>query len=452
MKKGYGIFFAIICMLAVFTMPLFAGDEPLEELLGGFEDGTTPVTGETEVKTVPSVLELHGASVLSSAFNYARNAPDEGETEYRGFSRLRELLELEVDMRLSGGWKARISGKGYYDAIYSVRDRNEYSREVLDTYEKEAEFNEVYLQGPLSDRLDIKAGRQTVVWGKSDNIRVTDILNPLDSREPGMVDIKYLRLPVTMTRLDRHWGNWYLTGVLIHEMRFSKRPVFGSDFFPLSSPQPQEKEPANNPANTQYALALNGIFGVGDIAFYAADIFDDKWHKEENWRRHKRIQMAGLAADAVKGNWLFKAEAAYFDNLRYSAFPDKDKTRYDILAGVEYRGFSETLLSLEISNRHINEFEKEMGNLPDSVREDEFQSALRLNRDFRNETLHLNCLLSLFDTNGRGGGYQRFWVEYDLSDSVKATTGLVDYIPGDKSPFHVIGDNDRVFAELRYSF
>jgi len=255
-----------------------------------------------------------------------------------------------------------------------------------------------------------------------------------------------------MTRLDYHSGNWYLTGMLIHEPRFSKRPVFGSEFFPLSFPQPQEKEPVSNLENTQYAAALSGAFSGWDISFYATDLFDDKWHKEGDWRCHKRIQMAGMAANVVKGNWLFKAESAYLNNLRYSALPDVDKSRYDVLIGAEYRGFSETLVSLEIANRHINGFEKEMGNAPDFAEEDEFQSALRVSRDFCNETLHLNYLLLLFDGDGSGGGYQRFWIDHDLTDSIKVTAGIVDYISGYKSPFHTLGNNDRIFTELRYSF
>ena len=93
-----------------------------------------------------------------------------------------------------------------------------------------------------------------------------------------------------------------------------------------------------------------------------------------------------------------------------------------------------------------------MAGPPDRAQENEFQSALRLTRDFRHDTLHLRYLLTLFGHDGSDGGFQRLWVEYDLNDSVKATMGVVDYRTGDAPPFNSIGDNDRVFAELRYSF
>jgi len=395
---------------------------------------------------------------LSTAYNYAHERPNEGETDYRGFSRLRGQLVLGLDVNLPAEWRGRIKGHGYYDAIYSLRGRDEYTDELLDANEEELEFDEVYLQGSLTDNLDIKAGRQIVVWGKSDNIRVTDILNPLDRREPGMVDIEHLRLPVGMTRLDYYFGKWDLTALLIHEVRFSKTPAFGSDFSSSFFMQPPEEEPASTLQNTQYAAALSGILGKWDMAFYLADIFDDRWHVErhgvslEDVRRHGRIRMAGTAANVAMGDWLLKGETARLDGLRYSADPDRRVTRYDVLAGIEYRGFRDTTVSLEAANRHIVGYEEEMRNPPDSVPQDSFQSAFRLTRECLHETLSLRYLVRVFGTDGGGGGVQRFWAEYDVTDAVKVTAGIVDYMPGEMPPYDTVGDNDRVFTELRYSF
>jgi len=434
------------------------GRDPLDEVLEGFDDGTAPGTTGTEDTAVPKKWELDGSFAFSMAYNYAHDPPAEGQADYRGLSALRGKVDLDLDLVLPREWKARVGGHAYYDAVCSARGRSDYTDEVLDSSEEEAEFNEVYLQGSLSESVDLKVGRQIVVWGKSDNIRVTDLLNPLDRREPGMVDIRYLRLPLTMTRVDYYFGNWDLSGILIHEVRSSKRPAFGSDFFSSSSPAPPERRPATALENTQYAAALSGTFGAWDIAFYLADVWDDRSHTQvnavslEQERRHNRVHLAGAAANLAKGNWLFKAEAACLDQLRYSAAPDRRKTRYDILAGVEYRGFPDTTISLEAVNRHLAGFEEGMGDPPDSAQENEFQSALRLTRDFRHDTLRLRYLLSLFGLDGSDGGFQRLWIEHDLNDSVKVTAGVVDYKTGDAPPFSSIGDSYRVFAELRYSF
>ncbi|MBW2593373.1 MAG: DUF1302 family protein, partial [Deltaproteobacteria bacterium] len=170
-----------------------------DDILEGFDDDTQEAEPESlkdEIK--PSVFSLSGDIQLGTSYNYAHHKPEEGETDWRGLSRLRTELNLELNAKFSSSWQARISGKGAYDFAYAIKGRNEFTDDVLDNCEKEFELGETYIQGSLTSRLDIKFGRQVVVWGKSDNIRVTDVLNPLDMREPGITDIEDLRLPLTM--------------------------------------------------------------------------------------------------------------------------------------------------------------------------------------------------------------------------------------------------------------
>jgi len=428
----------------------------LADVLEGFDDDMERVTEDrTEPPGLSAIRELDGSVRLSTAYGYAQGRPAEGGTDFRGFSRLRGHLEIGRDVNLPFEWKGRIRGHGFYDAIYCLRGRDEYTDELLGENEDEAELDEAYLRGSLTDSLDAKVGRQIVAWGKSDNIRVTDVLNPIDRRAPGMVDIEHLRLPVGMTRLDYYFGTWNLTAAFIHEVRFSKRPAFGSDFFSSASRQPAEEEPATTLDNTQYAAALSGVVGKWDVAVYGADIFDDRPHVQEEpvrfepVRLHERIRMAGAAACVAAGNWLLKTEAACFDGLRYSGDPDRSKTRYDVLAGVEYRGIPDTVISLEAANRHIAGFVQEMRNKPDRALENELQTALRVTRDCWHDTLRLRYLVKLFGTDAGDGGFQRFWAEYDVTDVVKLTGGIVDYRSGDMPPYDTIGDNDRVFVELR---
>ena len=431
-------------------------DTSLEDVLSGFDDSPRSVAANDRHASTPGALELGGSMSLSSVYNYAHDGPRRGQTDYRGLSRLRGELDLRIDARLPQEWKVRAGGRALYDAVYRVRGRDEYPDRVVDAYETEVEPTEVYLQGSLRDDLDVKIGRQLVVWGKSDNIRVTDILNPLDRREPGMVDIEDLRLPVGMTRIDYYFGRWDLTAVLIHEARFSKRPVFGSEYS-SPTPPPPEKEPADSFENTQFAAALSGTLGDWDVALYLADVYDDRRHTETRGAparvlRHSRVRMLGSAVNVAKGNWLVKAEAACFDRVRYSIPVDAPKTRYDVLAGLEYRGISETAISLEAANRHVGRFDDRMAEPPDRAREDEFQSALRLTRDFFHDKLRVHYLVSLFGVDGNGGGFHRFWAEYDLTDSLEVTAGVVDYRSGDRPPFDTIADNDRVFLGLRGAF
>ncbi len=441
---------------------VYAVDESLDDLMGGFEEDV-PVVLDVPQQSLEqqSPYKLSGAYTFSSSFNYAHDAPVQENSDYRGLSRAKNKLDLQLDIRLNEHWKARIEGKAFYDLTYQINGRSNYTDDVLDRYESEAEIVEAWLQGSVTRQLDFKLGRQTVVWGKSDNIRITDIINPLDNREPGMTDIEDLRLPIFTSRFDYYPGGvWNLSALIIHESRAPKEAAQGSDFlpldvfpFPVGFVFPDDETPRQSLDNTQYGLALNGMFQGWDLSLYAADVLDSRWHFEENntVRRYGRIRMLGAAVNFTAGSWLFKAELATLDGLQYNT-TQNEKSRRDLLIGVEYMGFKDTSISLEMANRHIKNYEDQMINPADFVRENEVQTALRITRSFNHDTVDVTWLISLFGSRGNDGGFQRLWVNYDISDGLMATMGVVDYIGGDKPIMDALSDNDRVFAEVQYSF
>ena len=315
-------------------------------------------------------------------------------------------------------------------------------------------LNEAYLQADLSAKLDLKIGRQIVVWGKSDNIRVTDILNPLDLRWPGLVDIRFLRLPVTMTKLDYYQGNWNLGGMVIHEPRFNKFPVYNGEFYPFLRAVPEPEEPEVSWSNQQAAMSLSGIFSGWDIAFYAAYVFDKNPYVsdlESGQRQYANVFFGGGAVNYAVGNWLLKGEAAFWDGLRFSTI-EEDKQRVDMLVGVDYSGFTETTITLEFANRHLVDFDDRLSQSPDGQKQDWQQFAFRLTRDFLNDTLHFTLLLSSYGIFAGEGGFERFQLEYDVSDNLTLTGGVVLYQSGDFPSFQDVGDNDRLLFEVEYRF
>ena len=432
-----------------------------DDIIEGFDDDTKeaePELPKDELK--PSIFSFNGDIELGASYNFAHHKPEGNETDWRGLSRLRTELNLELDAKFSSSWQARISGKGAYDFAYAIKGRDEFTDEVLDNYEKELELGETYIQGSLTKSLDVKIGRQIVVWGKSDHIRVTDVLNPLDMCEPGLTDIEDLRLPVAMSRLDYYVGDWSLTGIVIHEIRFNKSPEYGSDFYPGSQPPPHEDKPDSCCKNTEYAAAINGIFSGWDISFYWADYYNDMPHMElvsagpppqTEWK-HARLKMLGAAFNAAVGNWLLKTEAAYIDGFEFFNSQGKEYSRIDVLAGIEYSGFKDTTVSIEAANRHINDFDDVLELPLDQAQEDEFQWIVRLTRDFLNEILTLTLLASTYGATGQDGAFQRFSAEYDVTDSIEIAGGVVLYQSGDLARYRNIGDNDRMFCEIKYSF
>jgi hypothetical protein len=479
--QKYFLFTLVVCFLTVlfYREPVQAAGE-LDEVLSGFEEpveqpaqetvddlggvlsgfdeperGTSSETAGTE-KTSLEWLDLFGSLTFGASWSFAHEAPAAGNPDYRGLSMLRTTGALGADIDI-GSWRVRASGHGFHDAAWAIGDRDLYTNDFLNEYENELEFDDLYLSGSLTDSLDLKIGRQVVVWGKADNVRVTDVLNPLDNRTPGMVDIKYRRLPVTMTRLDYYLGDWNLSGLVLHEIRFDKNPVYNGEFFPGGSPSPPEREPTNFSTDTQqYGLALNGIFSGWDLSVYQAWVYDARSHIVMDdglpVRVHNRVSMTGMTGNVAFGNWLFKGEGAWWQGLEYGAVPEEDFQRLDLMVGIEYTGFSETMLSMEIVNRHIFDFDDRLAASPDFAGEDLLQTALMLTRDFLNDTLQLKILCTIFGGHGEDGAFERFQLEYDYTDHVTLTGGVLLYQSGDQIGFSDVEDSDRIFFEFSYAF
>lgn len=430
----------------------FFSDEPPQAT-----ESESPALTESVKPDFP--LDITGSLALKSGFRFSHDAPDTGQPDHRGLSKAAAELFLELRHSFSDHWNLVISGKASHDTVYAINGRNQYPGEFLDDNETRLEWDEAYLRGTLSQNLDIKLGRQIVVWGKSDNIRVTDILNPLDLREPGLTDIEDLRRPVFMTRVDYYLSNITFTGYLLHERRSHFLPVSGSPyyFFPIALPDPSD--PSGDIEHTEYALSVSATFEGMDIAFYLADVYDNSPILIQNRQRiHERIQMVGLAANKASGNFLFKGEAAFFDKIRLSGTPSgpaiienqNDYSRLDTLAGIEYTGFENTTLSFEISDRWLTNHDAQA--VVSGLEDHTIQYALRGNRTFLNEVLEMTLLASFYGESADDGGFVRAQGTYDLTDDMAFTLGFIVYQSGSVPFLKEIGENDALFMNLVYSF
>jgi hypothetical protein len=391
-----------------------------DDVMDGFDDDTKEIFDKktlhcgTELpkKDEKLLQDFTGKVTQQVAYSYSDDKPHDE------FSSLKSSLLLDYEYKFDNGFKFKTNAKAYYDAIYDIRGSEKYSSQELDELRSEIELFDAYVEGSLSDNLDIKLGRQVVVWGRSDTIRVTDVLNPLDNRRPGMVDIEDLRLPVTMAKFDYFVGDWRITPIAVLEQRFDKNPPFGSTFNPAPQPMMEDKESFEFTP----ALSIGGEFSGWDINFYSAQIAKTEDNKAD---------MFGTALNILNGSWLLKSEFAYIDN---------DISEKTGLLGLEYNGISDTLISYDIAVKKI-----------DGVDDKSYQHALRISSDFMNATLTTNYLISLFGSSMDEGGFQRAWIKYDISDGIYTNLGVVDYIGG-SNRFDLVSDNDMLFADITYSF
>ncbi|MEA3288639.1 MAG: DUF1302 family protein [Campylobacterota bacterium] len=414
-----------LLVIGVFVVGSLCADDGFDDEFeeDGFDDETIEIVQTTSVKK--SDHSFKGSVTFSTSYNYKHHQPvNNTNNDFRGISSAKISSDIEYKYNIDDNYKLKSTLKLHKDFIYDLRDDN--YKTTPKEYDQDIDINELYIQGELSNNTDITIGRQIVVWGKSDNIRVTDILNPLNNTTPGMVDIEDLRLGTTMTKIDHFYDKWSFSGILLHENRYSNLPQYGSDFAPSNQVMANSlsvDEPTNSIKNTGFALSAKAELNGQDIALYYSNKYVDNTTYRSN--------MAGFAYNKVIDSFLLKTEIAHFDNYDSSSVDKKT----DALVGFEYNGISDGSISLEVANKDEN-----------------IQYALRFTQSYLNQTLDFTALANFYGKELEDGGLIRVWFDYDIDDSLQTSFGIVDYQGGDKQNFEMIKDNDRLFASLKYSF
>jgi hypothetical protein len=456
---------AMLALILAFAAAPTAGAEgELDHALDGFDapeepaPSNAPAPGKTP--SAEGGFEIDGDLFLASSYNYAHSAPPPGQADYRGLSRLQAGMRLSLDAEGPAGIHAHVSGRGVRDFAYRIRDHDEYTHIVLQTYESDLELGEAWLRFSPLPRVDVKVGRQIAVWGRSDTLRVLDVLNPVDEREPGIADLADMRLPVAMTRVDSYLGRWTATGIAIHESRQNKEPVPGSDFFPpiTGVPIPGVRRPSHGGRNTQWAGALTGVFPGWDVSFHYASFFSEVPYLSGASPMSpgflnflSRHQLFGTGASWTHGNWLLKGEVAQRRGIRFASV-QRRFSRTDFLAGIEYTASGSSQVALEMAVRQLHGFEGAVQQFPDFTRRRRTETSLRYSTSFWNDSLRATLLGIVFGEHAQDGTAYRLSFAYDLRDALVLEGGIVVFEEGELPPLSAFDENDRVYLGIKYSF
>ncbi len=408
--------------------------------------------------------ELDGSVSITTSWNYIdhRSAgPPPNGTDWTGLSRLRTRLNLQIDVELPRNFELRLSPYGWYDFNYLIHGIGTFSKEVINNYEWEADFQDSYIQGPLLENLDVKIGRQVVNWGRSDTLRVIDVLNPLDNREPGRADIEDLRWAIGMIKLDYYKGPWTFTAIGIPEMRFDELPQPGNDFNPLESRLAPIRRP-DSFEDWEAAAAVKGIFEGWDVSAHFAYFYEDvptlRAAGTSLRQAHSRLWLAGAGANYTIGSWVLKGELAWLDGFQLTRaegaglVTGDGEMRLDALIGVEYYGLNDHTFAIEIANRYLPDHDGFLIGFPAFLRENSTEYAIRWTADWLNARLNTTVLAVLFGYEVQDGAIVRLQGDYTIRDGLVLTAGMLIFAEGDLPPLSDWGDNDRVFVDLKWSF
>ena len=275
---------------------------------------------------------------------YLKNETAYRVREPRSITKIRNIAYLNAQYTFGKAMKFNYTGWAYYDLAYDLFDyrtivaRSERNSQeplvFVETlaHEKDspvAETRELYLDFFLKN-LDIRLGKQYVVWGVLEGVRITDEINPIDFRELILPDLLDYRIPLWTLKVDHYRGDTTYEFLWIPDIQFHKPAPLGSEWellqdirdadgtvltkFPKSFALENSEvgfKVNTNILDTELSLSYFYTWDDFPVIFRTARVDQTPNNPPILYPTYTRITMYGTTAVKQVGPVIVKGEAAY---------------------------------------------------------------------------------------------------------------------------------------------
>jgi hypothetical protein len=410
-------------------------------------------------------LRLRGR--LAEEFAYRLHDPGD-------VSKLKTIGWLEGKYTFSDAVNVRLATRGWYDAVFDATDR--YPANVERDQKTELTLREGLLSLSRGD-LDVRLGRQQIVWGEAISTFVTDIVNPRDFREFVLPDFSELRIPIWALDFTYRLGPGVnFEGVWTPDTLHNKLPKQGAEFQFAPIPyrfrnsvvrlpdSPDEFSLARSEGGFRLSALMSG-WDVSLIYYDAADKTAVLFQRRSSQPpgpdvivlepQHPRLHIVGATLGKSLGSVVLRSEVALTIGKHYETTDPLDpdgvvrRDTLDYLIGVDYTFFSTVDAALQLSQKILTGSATNLtrggvqGQVTTSV-------ALRLTTGFFDNTWNPTVLF-VVDAN-RADFRLSPRIDYLLSGAVTLSVGA-DLFEGPRRTLYGQFDrNDRVYATTTWRF
>jgi hypothetical protein len=329
-------------------------------------------------------------------------------------------------------------------------------------------LREVYLD-IYFDSIDLRIGKQQIIWGKADGVFITDIISPKDLREFLLPDFDEIRIGITALKMDYYLGNHTFEMVWVPAFTPTKMPEENSIWrvtpdFPIQPTfDDSEEEIKGTLENSEVFVKYAALTSRVDFEIMAGYAWDDDptLHTAKSvdaqtqlpsllvTPKHHRLSLLGGSISVPAGGFVFRSEGAYY---RDKYFQSSDlllsdgvlrKNYLHYLLGTDY-----TLWEVKLSAQFIQQV---ILSYAEQIVQDEFENTMTFlaSKDFLRETLRVE-LFSYIGLDNQDA-LIRPKITYDLADGFKILAGVNIFV-GSEGSFGQYNDNDMVYSKVKYSF
>ena len=398
--------------------------------------------------TLVSGLLAQGVSFTG----YVRNYTGLLLTGDNGFSILQNTLNLNIEQSKDKvAFKVNPYIYHYGDSTLELGLREAY----LDIY-----FNSV----------DLRIGKQQIIWGKADGVFITDIVSPKDLREFLLPDFDEIRMGVTSLKADYYIGDNTFELVWIPIFTPTLLPEEGNIWrklpdFPIIPTIDRSRESVKPTLeNSEVFAKFSALTALVDFEIMGGYAWDDDptMHVIKQidpvshqltgltvYPRHHRLTIGGGSFSTTLGPFVLRGEGAYYqgkyfntaDPMASESVVKKDYLHY--LVGTDFT-FMDFNLSMQFIQQAIMDYD-------DYIDNDQYSNMATFlaARDYLNETLNIS-LFMYYDFNNEAS-LIRPKIIYDLADGFEILFGA-NIFTGTKGMFGQFNDNDMIYTKIKYSF
>lgn len=326
------------------------------------------------------------------------------------------------------------------------------------------ELREAYLSYTKGN-LDLRVGRQIVIWGVADALRLTDCVSPIDYTEFLAQDYDDIRMPVNGLRVKYTLGAITAEAVCNPVTNFAVIPTdlrnpwaMRLPFTSLSySIDLESGKPEKRLKNMEYGGRISVNLSGVDFSLSALRTWNklpalSMGMKTDGKSLHidgcyHRMTMLGADCSLPVGQFVIRAEIAkYIDEAQNAAMGCEVECRnaLNALIGIDWYPGNDWNASLQYCHKYTS------GNLERlPIYRHAGIATARLAKELLQNTLKLSTFAYVDVTNG--GIFNRLSTTYALNDQTAIAIGY-DYFHADKGMFKMYGKNSEAWVKLKYSF
>ncbi len=342
----------------------------------------------------------------------------------------------------------------------------------------EVELRELYYERPLADWY-LTLGKQQIVWGKADGLKVLDVVNPQSFKEFILEDFEQSRMPLWSLNAERSFysrlgGDWTLQLLWLPDQTYNTLPELGGTFA-FTSPRfvPQApagitvrlidpERPNDTVADSDAGLRVSGFVSGWDLSLNYLYQYNNQpvLHQRLTYGaapvleikpRYNRTHLFGGTFSRALGHWVLRGELGYFSDRHFVTQDPQDgdgvaeSAELSYVLGLDWSGLADTFISAQLFQSRLPDYSDGI-NRPE--RDTSFTFLVR--REFWNDTLTAQLLWIV--NNNDGDGVIRPKVRYELDDDISLGAGASIFYGDKEGLFGQFDDNDRLLVSVELGF